>query len=184
MKSAFLAIVLCFAPAAATAQETGATVLSNADIQKFEALARDRHAAERTQLAGLSGQQVSDALKANLANKTKIIFQKGYGVFVEYSSADGQDRMWFPGNQDVVKGIWGVRDRGAVHAPASITSTAETPLPTSSKTPNAYRLNRPSVGKTCWTSEPATCSVFLATVFPTENRRLAFRPGHRPPGAS
>jgi len=104
--------VLCLAPLAAAAQEIGATTLSQADIQKFEALARDKHEAEHVRLASLSNQQISDALQANLANKTKIIFQQGYGVYVEYSSGDGQDRMWFPGNQGVVKGNWGVREMG------------------------------------------------------------------------
>jgi hypothetical protein len=103
--------VMAGAPGA-IAQDSTSTVLSREDARNFANLAQQKIAAKKEQLSKLSKQEITDALKANLRDKTKIIYQQGYGVFVEYSAADGRDRMWFPGNRGVVIGCWGLRDFG------------------------------------------------------------------------
>lgn len=72
-----------------------------------ESLSREAEA--RRRIAGLSPAQVEAALRDELANRTAIVYQAGHGVFVEYTAADGQLRMWYPRNRDVVTGRWGVR---------------------------------------------------------------------------
>ena len=60
-------------------------------------------------LYGLSGEEVRDALIAEVSDRTTIMNQRGHGVYVEYLSADGQVYMWYPYNGSVVRGVWSVR---------------------------------------------------------------------------
>ncbi|WP_353227476.1 hypothetical protein [Novosphingobium sp.] len=92
-------------------QPVQAATLTDQETQALHDAAGAKQRATKERLKTLSSAQIADALRENLSDVTKIIFQKGYGVFVEYTAADGQDRMWFPGNTGVIRGIWGVRDR-------------------------------------------------------------------------
>ena len=55
--------------------------------------------------------QLTEALTARLANQTHVIYQPGYAVYIEYTGDDGSVLMWFPGNRNVVHGIWKIVDR-------------------------------------------------------------------------
>jgi hypothetical protein len=112
MKAVLVAVILSLAPLAAAAQDPSPTTLSKGDARGISTLARVKQHAAKERIAGLSKAELSAALTANLSDVTKIIYQDGYGVYVEYSAADGRDRMWFPGNVGVVKGVWGVREMG------------------------------------------------------------------------
>ncbi|WP_443750825.1 hypothetical protein [Asticcacaulis solisilvae] len=108
MKRLLAAFVLCLLPQVAFAGD-GAKTLSDADAKAFAEASRQKQFDEQAVVAAMSDADVRAALTANVADKTKIFYQAGYGVFVEYSAADGSDRMWFPKNHAVVKGIWGIR---------------------------------------------------------------------------
>ena len=109
MKWLFLVTALSLAPIAAVAQD-GSVVLSPDDARAFTGLARHKQSEEKKALRRLSNADIHAALIDNLTDKTKIIYQKGYGVYVEYSAPDGSDRMWFFSNPNVVRGVWGVPD--------------------------------------------------------------------------
>lgn len=111
MKAIAAAIILAASIAvhAAYAQDDSSNVLSEADTNRLTALAKQKMATEKTLIASMSNEAVAKALTENLNDKTKIIFQQGYGVYVEYTAADGGARMWFPGNKSVVVGHWGVQ---------------------------------------------------------------------------
>ena len=67
-----------------------------------------RQRVAREQIRGWSDVQLTEALTARLANQTHVIYQPGFGVYVEYSGADGQVLMWFQKNPHVVHGTWAV----------------------------------------------------------------------------
>lgn len=68
-------------------------------------------------IKGRSAEQLAADLEAALSGKSKLIYQAGHGVYVEYTAPDGQLRMWYPNNLNVVKGSWGVRTvKGKVRA--------------------------------------------------------------------
>ena len=110
MKAALIALVLSLPPIAVAAQDASPATLSREDAHRMSSLAGAKTRAAKERIARLSSEELSAALTANLADVTKIIYQDGYGVYVEYSAADGRDRMWFPGNVGVVRGVWGVRE--------------------------------------------------------------------------
>ncbi len=60
----------------------------------------------REQIKGWTDTQLTEALTARLANQTHVLYQPGFGVYVEYTSADGQVLMWFQNNPHVVHGTW------------------------------------------------------------------------------
>ena len=102
--------MLLLAPLGALAQSAASRIFTFGDAQKFTEQGDHKLADTRARLATLSKPEIVTALKDALSNKTKIIFQKDYGVYVEYSGADGSDRMWFPGNHGVVRGKWFIKD--------------------------------------------------------------------------
>jgi hypothetical protein len=53
-------------------------------------------------------EQTTIALNAELSNQTNILYQRGHGVYAEFSAADGRLLMWYPGNRMVVTGSWAV----------------------------------------------------------------------------
>ncbi len=109
MKSIYLIAALCLAPNMAVAGN-GAKVLSAEDARSFAAASGQKLAAEKPVVAAMAAADLRAALTASLSGRTKIIYQDGYGVYVEYTAPDGSDRMWFPRNADAVKGKWTVRD--------------------------------------------------------------------------
>jgi hypothetical protein len=72
-----------------------------------ESLSREAEAARR--IHSWSPAQVEEALRQELNDRTAIVYQAGHGVYVEYTAAGGQLRMWYPHNRNVVVGRWGVR---------------------------------------------------------------------------
>ncbi len=117
MKWVFIAAALSFAPVVAVAQVDGTVTLSPEGAHKVTELGKQKQSEAKKTLKTLSSEEIRAALNDNLKDKTKIIYQKGYGVYVEYSAPDGSDRMWFPGNRGAVRGVWGLRDMsGKPHA--------------------------------------------------------------------
>lgn len=111
MRLLVLAAVISGLPLAAAAQNAVPTLQTKEDFHNFAMVSKQRESTAKTQISGMSKADVVAALKTNLSDKTKIIYQDGYGVYIEYSGADGSDRMWFPGNRGIVKGTWGVEDK-------------------------------------------------------------------------
>lgn len=110
MKAVVVAIILGLGPIAALAKDASPRVLTKEDANKMASLGGTKEKAARATLKTLSKQQLSAALSEKLSDVTAIVYQRGYGVYIEYTAADGRDRMWFPGNTGVVSGIWGVRE--------------------------------------------------------------------------
>jgi len=81
--------------------------LTDKVVADSEQRARDAE----TQIKGWTKAQLAEALTARLANQTHVIYQPGYTVYVEYTGDDGTVLMWFPGNRNVVHGIWKIVDR-------------------------------------------------------------------------
>lgn len=73
-----------------------------------QALAKRMNA--MTKIEAMTDEEVSAALVAELSDRTSIVRQTGHGIYVEYTSPDGQLSMWYPQNSDVVKGYWGVSE--------------------------------------------------------------------------
>lgn len=109
MKAVFFAVMLCCVPVASTAQIHESTVLSPSDARSFVKLGDQKRSNQKKRVATMSEADVIAAIRQNLTGTTKIIYQKHFGVYVEYTAPDGSDRMWSPGNSSIVKGIWGIR---------------------------------------------------------------------------
>lgn len=62
-------------------------------------------------IEAMSVDEQAAALEARARDLTNIYYQRGHGVFVEYTAADGRLFMWYRGNKTVVQGEWGVRTR-------------------------------------------------------------------------
>ena len=84
-------------------------VLQPEEAARFAAEGRRTMARINGEVTGWSDEQFSSALTAAFSGRTKLIYQEGHGVFAEYTAPDGQLRMWYPNNQAVVKGRWGVQ---------------------------------------------------------------------------
>jgi hypothetical protein len=84
-------------------------VLQEEEAQSLERAAVAKEAEASKRIEGQSTEQLSSALTAALSDRSKLIYQAGHGVYVEYTAPDGQLRMWYPNNLRVVKGSWGVR---------------------------------------------------------------------------
>jgi len=69
-----------------------------------------KHAETRSRIRNWSSEQLKSELMAAISGKTKMIYQLGHGVYIEYTDPTGQLRMWYPRNKNVVMGSWGVRD--------------------------------------------------------------------------
>jgi hypothetical protein len=82
------------------------------DVKDFVLAGFKKQAQTAKLIKGQSDEQLLTALTNNLSGRTKLIFQPGHGVYVEYTAADGQLRMWYPKNVNVVKGSWAVRKLG------------------------------------------------------------------------
>ena len=98
--------------AGAALAHNGATTLGRKDIEHIMAAARASQDVVQARILHETPAQITEELNASLSDRTKIIYTPGYGVYVEYSAADGRDRMWFPRNPHVVEGHWGVKTVG------------------------------------------------------------------------
>ena len=108
---------LAAAAAAQAASASSTTVLSFKEAGRIIVGAERKHAETKSRIRGWSNEQLASELTAAISGKTKLIYQLGHGVYVEYTDPQGQLRMWYPRNKDVVKGTWGVRDvRGKMRA--------------------------------------------------------------------
>jgi len=79
------------------------------DIKAFVLAGFKKQSQTAKLLKGQMDEQLSAALTDSLSGKTKLIFQSGHGVYAEYTAPDGQLRMWYPRNVNVVKGSWALR---------------------------------------------------------------------------
>ncbi|MBK8630134.1 MAG: hypothetical protein IPN84_07975 [Sphingomonadales bacterium] len=75
----------------------------------FEAFGRDRVEQTLPVIDDWTKDQLSTALKEALTDTTSIVYQRGHGVYVEYTAADGAVLMWYPYNGNVVRGRWGIQ---------------------------------------------------------------------------
>jgi hypothetical protein len=117
----FGGIMTIFAFAAAAAAQALAAsptnVLSFKEAGRIIIAAERKHAETRSRIRGWSNEQLASELTTAISGKTKLIYQLGHGVYVEYTDPQGQLRMWYPKNKDIVRGSWGVRDvRGKMRA--------------------------------------------------------------------
>lgn len=87
-------------------------VLQAEEAGRFALAGVEKLAEARARIDGLTDQQLSAALTEALEDRSKLIYQAGHGVFVEYTAPDGQLRIWYPNNVGVVKGSWGTRKVG------------------------------------------------------------------------
>lgn len=76
---------------------------------EFEAFGRQRIEQAHPIIRDWTREQVEAALKEALTDTTSIVWQRGHGVYVEYTAADGAVLMWYPYNGNVVKGRWGIQ---------------------------------------------------------------------------
>jgi hypothetical protein len=103
-------LTLLLAQAAAAAPvPPGVPSLQPSDARAFvlEGFKKEERTAKL--IKGQSPEQLSAALTNSLSGKSKLIFQPGHGVYVEYTAPDGQLRMWYPRNVNVVRGSWAIR---------------------------------------------------------------------------
>jgi hypothetical protein len=95
--------VLSAAPANAKdvseAELIAQTTLEPAELSRREAA-----------VAEMSPEQLKAAMVAAVNDRTIIYYQRGHGVFAEYTAPDGKVYMWYPRNKRVVLGAWGLRD--------------------------------------------------------------------------
>src|SRR5688500_2778608 len=104
---------LAFLGALAAVQATAAPhvpVISFKDAEKLMVESERNQAATRSRIRSWPNAQLVSELDRAVSGKTKLVYQLGHGVYVEYTAPDGQLRMWYPGNEKVVKGGWGVRE--------------------------------------------------------------------------
>jgi hypothetical protein len=110
-------IFLAAAAAAQASPATAGSVLSFKDAGRIIVTVEGKHAQTRSRIRGWSKEQLASELTAAISGKTKLIYQLGHGVYVEYTDPKGQLRMWYPKNKEVVKGSWALRDlRGTMRA--------------------------------------------------------------------
>ena len=103
-------LVLFFLPLSAMAQANNQVVLSNTDVQALLETSKKKNEANKKEMETESADAVRADLIEDLNDKTRIYFQRGYGVYVTYTADDGNMRMWFPGNSVMVNATWTVRD--------------------------------------------------------------------------
>jgi hypothetical protein len=83
-------------------------VMTKKLIKGFEAEGVRRNKQAKEIMSGWSAEQTTVALKAELSNHTNILYQRGHGVYAEFTAANGKLLMWYPGNLTVVTGSWAV----------------------------------------------------------------------------
>ena len=111
--SAFLAAIA----ALQGAPPASSKILGETEAQAIALAAIDKQYEMRRTIKDWPEQQLAAELAKAVSGKTKLIFQAGHGVYVEYTAPDGNLRMWYPRNVKVVKGSWGVRKvRGKTRA--------------------------------------------------------------------
>jgi hypothetical protein len=87
-------------------------VLTSEEAVRFVLAGAKKEKEAGQRIEGQSNEQIEAALTAALSGKSKLVYQGGHGVYVEYTAPDGRLRMWYPNNLNVVKGSWGVRRIG------------------------------------------------------------------------
>jgi len=85
--------------------------LSEGDLRQMAMIAGSRRVAAYEQVKMMKPAQLASVLTGALNNRTRMIYQDGDGVFVEYTAPGGELRAWFPGNRGVVVGQWGVQQK-------------------------------------------------------------------------
>lgn len=131
----FSAIVAAAAAAQASTAAPPSTVLSFKEAGRIIVATEKKHAETRRRIRDWSSAQLTSELTAAISGKTKMIYQLGHGVYVEYTAPDGNLRMWYPKNVKVVKGSWGVRDvrgktRACFHYPDAVNPVTHVYEPT------------------------------------------------------
>ena len=103
-------MIFAYLAIATAAQHAVATrTLSRTEAAQFAEAALVKQAETSRLIKGWPDERLEAELKNAESGKTKLIFQRGHGVYVEYTAPDGNLRMWYPNNINVVKGSWGVR---------------------------------------------------------------------------
>jgi hypothetical protein len=106
-----------FAAAAALQVPPSSRTLSAEEAGQLAVASMKRREETARQIRKWPDEQLQAELAKAVSGKTKLIFQAGHGVYVEYTAPDGNLRMWYPRNVDVVKGSWGIRQvRGKIRA--------------------------------------------------------------------
>jgi hypothetical protein len=172
----FVALLLAQAgPPPATA------VLAPEAVQDFVLDGFKKMKATSKRMKDLSDDQLRAALTDSLSDRSKLIFQPGHGVFVEYTAPDGQLRMWYPNNVDVVKGSWGIRSTKSGVKPCFRYKEAVNPVT------NVYEPTEcPSAVQTL--SEATVLKQWKGDVFSLMSDRIPYKKSNmdmpEPPGAA
>ena len=103
--------LLCAVAAMLTAPPLEAKRVKEKDLRDMVGVS-EGGAARTAEIAAMSPADIQEALTDAISDKTKIIYQPGHGVYVEYSAPDGHVLMWYPRNTGVVHGEWGIRQFG------------------------------------------------------------------------
>lgn len=82
--------------------------LSEGDLHQMSMIAGSRQAGVVEQVKAMNRDQLASALNGALSDRTRMTYQDGEGIIVEYSAPGGELRMWYPGHRNVVVGQWGV----------------------------------------------------------------------------
>lgn len=106
-----LMLAIAQASAAATVPAT-VPLFRPEDVKDFVLAGFKKQSETAKSVKGQSDEQLAAALTASVSGRTKLIFQPGHGIYAEYTAPDGQLRMWYPKNVNVVKGSWGLRKFG------------------------------------------------------------------------
>ena len=111
-----LALLAAAAASPVDVPSSGKT-LSFAEAGKMIVASERKQAQTRHQIGDWPNERVASELGKSISGKSKLLYQIGHGGYVEYTAADGNLRMWYPKNQNVVKGSWGIREmRGNMRA--------------------------------------------------------------------
>ena len=84
--------------------------VSEAELVKRTTLEPEELARREAEVAAMTPAEQRAAMDTKVRDRTIIYYQRGHGVFVEFTSADGKVFMWYPRNQRIVNGSWGLRD--------------------------------------------------------------------------
>ena len=96
--------------AALAAQPATAKDIPEAELIARTTLEPEEEVRRAVAVSFMSDEQVNAAMIAAVNDRTIIYYQRGHGVFAEYTAPDGKVYMWYPRNKRVVLGAWGLRD--------------------------------------------------------------------------
>lgn len=115
MKKLFLAVTLALSACATSSDLSdgedprNSNKMTDFEINVFETHGLAKSFIAQFESADLSIEEKTERVIAALNDVTLILRMEAHGIYVEYTSADGRFYMWYPENEKVVTGRWGVQ---------------------------------------------------------------------------